>query len=147
MRGAVGTASQIRVVVHLTVLSRGAFGRQAEEPVIPTRYVLTWQERLNRCAGILPWGENGEYGENLTLGRGFHGFHGSHCFHRLGMMADKLGSGRRPAPFRAGGSFYNPQTLRKFSSHGAQLRFLESVLLLKSPRRQEFGLLVLEDVS
>lgn len=41
----------VRVVASLTILARGAFGRQSEEPVLPTRYVQTWQNRLLKAAG------------------------------------------------------------------------------------------------
>ena len=47
----VNTGGRVRVVVNLTVLSRNAFGRQGEEPVIPTRYVQMWQDRLKQSAG------------------------------------------------------------------------------------------------
>lgn len=47
----VETAGRIRVVANLTVSTRNFMGGQSEEPVFPTKYILTWQDRLKRAAG------------------------------------------------------------------------------------------------
>lgn len=42
---------RVRVVANLTVSTRNFLGGQSEEPVFPTKYILTWQNRMKRAAG------------------------------------------------------------------------------------------------